>query len=130
MNERKTSVEMKQEKINRAFPSLARLKDIRLPVKKAYAVYKLYMAAEGAYRFAAEEEKKCLDEYNGTIVENGEIRFESPEKCAAFMERLEEIHNMDVDFCVEPVVLTEQDLGDQTLTPGDFYNLEGFVTFE
>ena len=52
---------MKQEKINRAFPSLMKLRDINLPVKKARAIYKMYVAVEGAYEFALGEEKKYLN---------------------------------------------------------------------
>lgn len=121
---------MKQEKINRAFPSLAKLRDISLPVKKARAIYKLYIAAESAYNFALNEEKKYLSEYNGTLIEDGSINFSSPEECVAFKEKFDELVTSEVDLDIEVVTLTESDLGDQLLTPGDIYNLEGFVTFE
>ena len=43
---------MIQEKINRAYESLMKLNNFKLPVKKAYAVYKLVQAADNAYQFA------------------------------------------------------------------------------
>lgn len=121
---------MKQEKINRAFPSLMKLRDINLPVKKARAIYKMYVTVEGAYEFALGEEKKYLSEFNGTVAGDGSINFNSPEECAAFKEKFEELVHSEVDLNIEPVVLSENDIGDQTLTPGDIYNLEGFVIFE
>jgi len=121
---------MKQEKINRAFPSLVKMRDLNLPVKKARAIYKMYVAVEEAYNFASTEEQKYLEEFRGILTDEGTINFKTPEECAAFKEKFEELCHSDVDINIDPVVLTESDLGDQTLTPGDIYNLEGFVTFE
>ena len=121
---------MRQEKINRAFPSLVKLRDINLPVKKARAIYKMYVAVEDAYNFAAGEEKKYLVEYNGTVNDDGSVHFNTPEECSAFKERFDELCNSDVELDVDVVSLSENDIGDQMLTPGDIYNLEDFVVFE
>lgn len=121
---------MKQENINRAFHSLSKLNEYRLPVKKAYGVYKLMKAIEPAHRFAFEQEQKYLAEYHGTVAESGTVAFESPADCAAFKDKLEELCNIDVDVELEPVTLSEKDLGEQQVTPADIFNLEGFVTFE
>lgn len=121
---------MKQEQINRAFPSLVKMRDMNLPVKKARAIYKLYVAVEGAYDFALGEEKKYLSEFNGTVAGDGSINFISPEDCTAFKEKFEGLVYSEVDLDIEPVTLSESDIGDQMLTPGDIYNLEGFVIFE
>lgn len=121
---------MKQEKINRAFPSLIKLRDLNLPVKKARAVYKMYVAVEEAYNFAAGEEKKYLNEYDGVLTEDGGINFKTAEACAAFKEKFEELCNSDVELDIEMVILTDADFGEQMLTPGDIYNLDGFVIFE
>ncbi|MBO7312291.1 MAG: hypothetical protein J6U82_05750 [Alistipes sp.] len=121
---------MKQEKINRAFPSLTKLRDINLPVKNSRAIYKLYVAAEDAYNFALGEEKKYLSEFNGTIAGDGSINFKTTEECLAFKEKFDELVNSDVELDIEVVTLSDNDLGEQMLTPGDIYNLEGFVIFE
>jgi len=121
---------MKQGNINRAYPSLLKLRDFNLPVKKAYAIYKLSVCVENAHEFAAEEERKYLADYNGSISDDGNtISFETPTDCAAFRDKVEELCNVDVDIEIEPVLLTEDDLGEQRLTPADIFNLEGFVTF-
>lgn len=121
---------MRQEQINRAFPSLVKMRDINLPVKKARAIYKLYVAVESAYDFALGEEKKYLSEFNGTVADDGSINFNSPEECMAFKDKFEELVNSEVELDIDPVTLSENDIGDQMLTPGDIYNLEGFVIFE
>ena len=121
---------MKQEKINRAFSSLIKLRDMNLPVKKAYAIYKINSALEDAYNFALNEERKYLSEFGGVITDDGDIKFGSPEDLRAFMEKLEELNTADVEVDTEVVSLSENDLGSQMLTPGDIYNLEGFVIFE
>ncbi len=121
---------MKQERINRAYKSLSKLIEYNLPLKKARGIYKLMKAVEESYEFAANEERKYLSEYKGVIKEDNTITFETPTDCAAFQDKLAELHSMDVDIEIDTVVLTEQDFGEQTLMPVDIYNLEGFVIFE
>lgn len=121
---------MKQEKINRAFPSLSKLRDMNLPVKKARAIYRLYTVTEEAYNFAFNEEQKYLNEFHGTLVGNGSINFNTPEDCSAFQEKFDALVNSEIELEIEPVTLTDDDFGEQMLTPGDIYNLEGFVIFE
>jgi hypothetical protein len=121
---------MKQERINRAYASLIKLNEFKLPVKKAYGIYNLLKAIEEAYRFALAEEQKYLAEYHGTLKEDGSIAFPSSTDCAAFQGKVEEVCNIDVDVEIDIVTLNENDLGSQTITPADIYNLEGFVSFE
>lgn len=121
---------MKQERINKAYISLVKLRDYNLPVKKAYAIYKLLSIVEDAYNFAVTEERKYLDEYGGTIKGGTEIVFETPEKCVAFKTKIDELYETDVDIDITPVSLTEADMKEQTLTPADIENLDGFVIFE
>ena len=128
MNEKDKN--MRQDKINRAFRSLSKLRDLSLPVKKARAIYKLYVAIEEAYNFAAEEEKKYLIEFHGTLMPDGSINFKSQEDCEAFKAKFDELCGIETEVEFEPVVLTDDDIGDQPITPGDIFNLEGFVIFE
>ncbi len=120
---------MLQEKINRAYGSLVKLKDLRLPVKKAYDIYKLVQAVEGAYQFAFDEQQKYLAEFKGVPSNDGNIVFDTPAECAAFKKKLDELNSVDVDIDIKVVNLTESDLGEQTITPADIFNLEGFVDF-
>lgn len=121
---------MKQANINKAYASLQKLKELRLPMKKAYGIYKLCTAIQEPYAFALGEEQKYLAEYGGKPNGDGTITFATPMDCAAFRDKLEELNNMDVDITVETVTLTEADFGEQMITPSDIANLEGFVTFE
>lgn len=121
---------MRQEKVNRAYNSLSKLVEYNLPVKKAQGVYKLMKAVEEAYQFAANEERKYLSEYKGVIRDDNTISFETPTDCAAFQDKIEELNSIEVELEIEAVTLTEQDIGEQKLTPMDIYNLEGFILFE
>ena len=121
---------MKQGKINKAYASLSKLNEYNLPVKKAYGIYKLMRVVEDAYQFAIGEEKKYLEEYGGTIKEDGSVLFSTPTECAMFKDKVEALSDIESDIVFDQVVLTEEDLGDQMLMPSDIYNLEGFVVFE
>ncbi len=121
---------MTQFNVNRAYAALLRIADFKLPVKKAYELYKLTKAVEERYQFAVSEEKKYVDEFGGKINQDGTVSFEDTEKFGAFQDRVAELNEMTVDIEVTPIVLTEKELGDQTISPAEIYNLEGFVTFE
>ncbi len=120
---------MEQEQINRAHASLEKLSKFNLPIKKAYAVYKLMRAVDESYQFAMSEERKYLDEYNGKLGSDGTVTFETPDDCQNFKIMLDELLAMEPDIKFDVVKLTEYDLGEQRLTPADIYNLEGFVEF-
>lgn len=121
---------MNQGKINRAFPSLAKLRDMNMPVGKARDIYKLYTVLEQAYNFAAGEEKKYLEQYNAIINEDGSVSFKCAEDCGAFKEKMDCLSNSEADIDIEAVSLSDKDIGNQAITPGDIYNLEGLVIFE
>lgn len=120
---------MIQEKINKAYGSLMKLNNFKLPVKKAYAVYKMVQDVDKAYQFALSEERKYMDEFHGVPKEDGSITFPTPSDCTAFKVKLDELCNVEVDIPIEVVKLGERDLGEQTLSPADIFNLEGFVDF-
>lgn len=121
---------MKQEMINRAWRSLTKLSGFDLPVKKAYSVYKLMKALEVPYQFAVSEEQKYLAEFHGTVMDDGTISFQTPMECASFRDKVEELHGAEVDVEFESIALSEDEFGNQTLTPADILNLEGFISFE
>ena len=121
---------MTQLNINKAYPALIKLGDYKLPVKKAYEIYKLIKIIDDKYKFAVEEEKKYIKQFNGKINADGSVSFENAESFGQFQERLAELNEMQLDINVSAVVLNEADLGNQTISPTDIFNLEGFVVFE
>lgn len=120
---------MKQKDLERAWGSIAMLNRLKLPVKKAYAIYKLSKTITESCSWAAGEQAKRFEKYNGTINNEGVVTFLNESDCKACKKELDEISNMDVDIEITPVELSEDDLAGQTISPADIYNLEGFVTF-
>lgn len=120
---------MLQGKINRAYESLMKLNNFKLPIKKAYAIYKLVQVVDEVYRFAVSEERKYLEEFHGTLNEDSSITFLTPGDRIEFQKRVDELCNVEVDIAIEAVRLDERDLGGQMLSPADIFNLEGFVDF-
>lgn len=121
---------MTQFKINKAYGTLVRLAELKLPLKKAYELYKMTKAMEDVYQFAVSEEQKYINEFNGTINPDGTVSFEDATKFGEFQERLAALNDMEVEIDIAPVKLTEADMGDQTITPAEIFSLEGFVCFE
>lgn len=121
---------MTQNKVNKAYPALMRLSELRLPVKKARGLYTLIKKTEEHFQFAVNEERKYITESNGIENEDGTITFKSPEQFAQFQEKMAELKELAIEWDIEPVVLTEKELGEQVISTSDIYNLEGFVSFE
>ncbi len=113
-----------------AYNSLRALRDLKLPFKIAYEIYKLISLIEPAYKFASQEEQKYLSECGGAFDDDGNIRFPNQEKRDLFRKMVEELCDNDVDINVETIVLTEDDFGSQRLTPADIFNLSEFIKFE
>ena len=121
---------MTQFQINKAYGALMQLSGMKLPVKKAYEIYSLVKAVDSQYQFAISEEQKIVEKYKGTVNSDGSISFESAESYGSFQEDILELHNLEADVEIKPVVLMESDMKDQTISPADIFSLEGFVSFE
>lgn len=120
---------MKQKDILRAYSSLIALNALKLPVKKAYAIYKLFKTVDTQYQFISNESKKSIDRHSGELNSDGMVKFKDEDECVECKKELNELNDMDVDVEIPPVELSEEDLAGQTISPADIYNLEGFVTF-
>lgn len=121
---------MTQYKVNKAYPALKRLAEFRFPVKKAREIYGVTKRAEEFFQFAVQEENKYITDFHGSFNPDGTITFENQEDFGRFQEKLADLNNSEVEWDCETIVLTEDDIGDQTITPSDIFYLEGFVTFE
>lgn len=121
---------MTQFKINKAYSTLVRLAELKLPLKKAYELYKMTKSMEQSYQFAISEEQKYINEFNGTINPDGTVSFEDAIKFGAFQEKLAALNDMEVEIDITPIVLSEKDMGEQPITPAEIFSLEGFVSFE
>lgn len=121
---------MKQIMINNAYPVISRLCTIKLPIKKARALY--YMAADlkKHFDFAMNEERKLISQFDGKLNSNGTISFASADMFSGFEEAIEDLNNSIVDWDYECIVLTEDDIGDQRISASEIENLEGLVIFE
>lgn len=121
---------MIQSKINKAYQPLLSLVGMKLPIKKARLVYMMVKEVEQHFQFAVQEEKKLLNEFGGTVHEDGRVSFETPDDYIAFQERLIELGDSDVEFDISPIIINEADLGNQVISASDILALEGFVLFE
>ena len=57
---------MKQKDILRAYSSLIALNALKLPAKKAYAIYKLFKTVDTQYQFISSESKKASTDTLGS----------------------------------------------------------------
>lgn len=115
-------------RLNEIFVQLTML---RLPPKKAYALYSISKTIGEKFEFVANEQRKLVEEYGVSVSPEGYFNFEeNPEKGAEFMAKLQELNDMEIDLDINPVILTENDTQGFTLTMAQVAALEGVVSFE
>lgn len=121
---------MIQKNIGRAYPAILRLCEIKLPIKKARELYLIANKMKQHFDFALQEERKAVKEFGGAENLDGTITFSSPIDFTKFQDRMSELNESTVDWDLEKVVLTDAEIGTQTISASDIINLEDFVVFE
>ena len=114
--------------IIKAYKSIGKIAEQKLPMTTAYKVFKLREKLKPAWDFLVEEEGKLLDDYKPTIQENGTIIFRSIEDKQAYDQRISEIYTMESDIQIEPVSIPLTD--DIFIAPDDIAALEPVVSFQ
>lgn len=121
---------MTQYKVNKAYPALIRLSEFKLPVKKAKGLYELTKKAEEHFQFAITEEHKYIEEFDGKENPDGTISFATQEGFGKYQEKMLELGELEIEWDIAPVSLSESDIGNQKISSSDINFLEGFVSFE
>lgn len=121
---------MTQLQVNKAYPALMRLAEFRLPIKKARRLYEMVKKAEEHFEFAISEERKYISEFNGQERPDGTVFFESSDYFNKYQEKMIELNNFEVKWDIEPIILTEEEIKEQSISSADICCLEDFVTFE
>lgn len=119
---------MKVQQILNSLPILQRVVELKLPIKKAYKVYSLAKQINEQREFFIKEEKKLIEKFNAEILEDGNVKFNSPEDQMGFVTEHAALMQYEVaDLNV--IELSFEDLGDTELTPKDIMMLEGVINF-
>lgn len=121
---------MKQKEINKAYPAIMRLIEFKLPIQKARSVYNIMKKIREHFDFALVEEKKYVADCHGVMNQNGTVSFSNTEELDVFQKLITELNESAIEWSDKPVVLTDNDIGDQTISVADIQSLEGFVIFE
>ena len=124
---------MTQIQTNKAYLALTRLCELRFSFKKSRELYNLTILLKTIFDFGAKEEIKIIQNYNGTICDNGVISFEGidkRERSQNCTNELKELQESEVELVFKPITLTEADYGNQEIIPSDIGNLNGFIIFE
>ena len=110
---------MTQYQLLQAIPALQLLVNYKLPVK----------TAEEYKEFLINEERKLVNEYHGTVDENGRIQFNNVDDMQNFTTKHNELVALEAEDA-ETLVIQADDLGDQKLSASDIALLEGIIDIE
>ena len=119
---------MTATQILNALPVVQKMSGFKLPVKKAYKIYSLAKKINEYRDFFINEEKKLIDKFNATILDNGNIKLNSSEDQVKFSEEHFALMNTIIED-IEMVELNFNEIGDMEITPAEIEALDGVVNF-
>ena len=117
---------MKQFRIINAYKALIKLGQQDLPIKLAFALFKIKQALQPQWDFQLDEENKLAA--GAKVSADGTVTFNTPEDADAFRKKLSELNNVDVNLKVKPVRIPLSIPG-AVLSMNDIEALDGFVVF-
>lgn len=117
-------------RISEIYKALSELSNIKLPIKTAWKIYKITDAFSDQVKFITEEEKKIINENNGTIDGTGNIKFSNDIDTQKFVKEINEFHNTELECNFETVELAIDDLADCKLEPKLILSLKDIVIFK
>lgn len=118
---------MKNGRIVKAYNVLERLADQSMPIKMAYALFKLRQSLKPVYVFFSERETALFNELKPTVSEDGKLYFNSIRDRELWDAKHLELSDAESDVEFEPVSIPLTD--SMALTPNDVEKLDGFVIF-
>ena len=131
---------MKYEHFFNAYDILSKMSGMQFQARDAYRIFRLLKSLEPAYEFGVKREREMVGKYNGVVEQDGSIRFihgedaesqrTGEENMRGFVREINELHDMDIDCDFEPITLSYDAFGEQTITPREIALLDGFVSFE
>ena len=119
---------MKSQQLISALPVLNKLMELKLPIKKAYALYSLAKQVNEYREFFINEEKKRVTIFNIQVAENGDLHFNSQEDQLKFIQEHNELMSYEMED-IKCVDLLFTDLGDLEITPIELGLLDGIINF-
>lgn len=118
---------MTVQKMLAALPGLQKMMELKLPIKKAHAIYSLAKQINEQREFFINEEKKMIEKFNVEI-SGGNLQFKSAEDQVQFVTEHNELMQYEVEG-LKAVELSFADLGDLEITPAEMGTLDGVIIF-
>ena len=119
---------MKAVQLINSFSVLQKVMELKLPVKSAYEIYNLAKQINDKRDFFIKEERKIIDKFNAEILENGGLKFKTPEDQQGFVKEYEELMSCELND-VKVIELKISELNNIELTAADIAALDGVVNF-
>ena len=109
-------------------PILQKMIELKLPVRKAYELFKLIKLVEEQKQFFINQEKKLVESYDISFTEKGDIIFKSEEDQSEFIKFHNDLRTSKLSE-IEPINLSFEDVKDLMLSVKDFQTLENIIIF-
>lgn len=129
---------MKYGDVIRAYRAIGELKALKLPFRKARAVYEAAKQLETEYAFYAEQERIEVNEYaqkgadGKPIITGSRITFASGDDARDYTAAIHTLNETEVQADIKRVTLSDYDIADGSITAEaiDALTIAGIVVFE
>ena len=117
-----------------AFSSLQIAYKLALPYSKSRKIMKLLHKVKPDCQFYIDKERELAEQYaiteNGKLkIEDGKISFASDGEMQAYLRKIEELRNMEIEWDFPIIHITDAEIGNQPISGEDIETLAPFITF-
>lgn len=128
---------MNYSKLTQAMSPLNDIRRLKLPYPKAKKVYALCKTFEAEFSFFRQEETKLIETYaakdekgNPKMNQTGVITFDTVEAKNDYLAEIEKLCNTEIEAEIPLIVITPEDIGNQSVSPETIEKLEDIISFE
>lgn len=111
-----------------AATAIQKIMELKLPIKKAHAIYFLAKQINEQRDFFIKEEKKLIEKFNAEVDDQGLVTFKTPELKTGFLQEHNALKDFDI-LDIQPIELSFEDLDKAELAPTEIMQLEDVITF-
>lgn len=119
-------MKIKNFKIIKAYIALMKLENETLKVTEAMELFRLKKKLSDHFEFYRDQEKKYSEQYGDKVNEDGTIVFTDNNKKFEFVQKMNELNDMDIEIDIHEVSVTSNDIN---ISMSDIEALDGFVKF-
>lgn len=123
-------------KILNGYSAMQSFTSLSLPFQKARALKQICDTLKGEVDFYLQEEKKLISQFakkdkdGNPVLDGNKIKFDDVNSANQYLAETTKLNELEIDIEIVPVVLTESEIGNQSVSVKALEQIEEFIIIE